>query len=177
MAAILCLTGPESTGKSTLAAYLAQQLALPLVTEAARRLLTPGSDYTESDLRDIARAQQQAEAAALRQAPALIADTDILVIAVWWRERFAAAAATPWPAWLHALLQQRTPRHYLLCLPDLAWEPDPLRESQHDRERLLLCYQQLLRSGPYHWDALAGQGPARTTSGLALARRRLGRAL
>lgn len=167
---ILCLTGPESSGKSTLAAYLAGALSRTLVPELARTRLVPNQAYNETDLRDIAIAQQAAEIEALRHGASLVADTDVTVIAVWWREKFAKTQQQPWPAWLQQLLRQRSPRHYLLCLPDLPWEADPLREHPGARDRLLLRYQQLLFEGPFAWDTVSGSGAERTERGLQFAK-------
>jgi nicotinamide riboside kinase len=163
----LCLTGPESTGKSTLAAQLADHLRLPLVTEQARVLMTPGATYGEALLRQLCVAQGQAEQGGASPLGQAVLDTDVLVIAVWWRVRFAPATDAPWPDWLEAALAARSPRYYLLCAPDLPWEPDPLRESQHEREALLDQYRALLELGPYDWHLVTGQGPARMRAALA----------
>lgn len=167
---ILCLTGPESSGKSTLGAYLAGALSLTLVPELARIRLEPNQSYNEVDLRNIAIAQQAAEIEALRHGKSLVADTDVTVIAVWWREKFAKSPQQPWPVWLQQLLRQRSPRHYLLCLPDLPWEADPLREHPVARDRLLPRYQQLLLEGPFAWDTVSGTGAVRTERGLQFAK-------
>ncbi len=167
---ILCLTGPESSGKSTLASYLAREMSLTLVPEVARMRLEPNQPYSEADLHDIAIAQQAAELKALRHGESLVADTDATVIAVWWREKFAKSRQQPWPDWLQRLLRQRSSRHYLLCVPDLPWETDPLRENPTDRNRLLLCYQQLLLEGPFAWDTVSGVDTERAERGLQYAK-------
>ncbi|MEM1412992.1 MAG: ATP-binding protein [Pseudomonadota bacterium] len=175
----LCVTGPESCGKSTLAAALAQRLGRPLVLEQARDLMAPGVPYDESLLERLCAAQEAAEAAvaeaaasetavaetAVAKAPVL--DTDVLVIAVWWRERFAPSEHTPWPTWLAAALARRSPRHYLLCEPDLPWVPDPLRESPKDRRRLLERYRALLKGDVFSWQSVTGVGPERLNGALA----------
>lgn len=163
----LCLTGPESSGKSTLAAELAERLRWPLVTEQARVLMTPGAAYDESLLKRLCVAQSQAEQGGASPLGHAVLDTDVLVIAVWWQVRFAPAPDAPWPDWLAAALGARSPRYYLLCAPDLPWEPDPLRESQHEREALLDQHIALLESGPYPWRLVSGRGPDRMRSALA----------
>lgn len=163
----LCLTGPESSGKSTLAAALAERLRWPLVTEQARALMTPGAPYDVTLLQRLCIAQVQAEQHQSTPTGQAVLDTDVLVIAVWWRVRFAPDEHAEWPDWLAAALAARSPRHYLLCEPDLPWEPDPLRESQHERDTLFAHHLALLESGPYEWHLVSGQGAARLRSAVA----------
>jgi len=59
---VICLTGPESTGKTTLAAALAAEFDLPLVEEAARGYLRGRTAYDREDLLAIAELQLAAEA-------------------------------------------------------------------------------------------------------------------
>ena len=53
----ICLTGPESTGKATLAHQLAERFHAPLVPEVARAYLGERSSYGPDDLLEIARLQ------------------------------------------------------------------------------------------------------------------------
>ena len=64
------LTGPESTGKSTLAAQLAAHYGTSFAPEFAREYLAEsGPHYTARDLEEIARGQLAAEAEAAAQRP------------------------------------------------------------------------------------------------------------
>ena len=165
---VVCLTGPESTGKSTLAADLSQALAVPLVSEVAReqletRLAEGREGYCADDLLNIARAQLAAEQNALAEGTGLVVcDTDLQVIQIWWQEKFGAL-----DPWLHGALAQRTPRRYLLMAPDLPWESDPLRESADDRHRLFACYLQALRTEPHPFAEVFGTGSARFERAMA----------
>ena len=165
---VVCLTGPESTGKSTLAADLSQALAVPLVSEVAREhleyLSANGHEgYGADDLLAIAQAQIAAEHNALAEGTGLvICDTDLQVIQIWWQEKFGAL-----DPWLSDVLAQRTPRRYLLMAPDLPWEPDPLRESPNDRHRLFSRYLQTLRSESYPFAEVFGSGSARFERAMA----------
>ena len=121
----ISLTGPESTGKSTLAAQLAAHYGTVFVPELARAYLEErGPHYTLPDLEAIAHGQLAAEAAAAAQATQLLfCDTDLLVIKIWAENAFGTC-----PAWVLAELAR--PRYALTLLLgiDLPWEPDPLRE-------------------------------------------------
>jgi nicotinamide riboside kinase len=174
---VLCVTGPESTGKTTLARDLAAALTAPLVEEVARAYLAGGggaarirqtrTGYTRDDVLTIARLQLAAEQAALATgAPLVVADTDLTVIQVWWEARYG-----PLDPWLSAALAARSPRCYLLATPDLPWEPDPLRESPHDRDRLLLRYRAVLADTAFRTGEISGRGAARLDVALALVNR------
>ena len=165
---IVCLTGPESTGKSTLATDLSQALAVPLVHEAARehlqqRAATGSEGYGRADLLTIARAQIAAEQNALAEGTGLvICDTDLQVIQIWWEEKFGTL-----DPWLAGALAERTPRRYLLMAPDLPWEADPLRESPDDRHRLFGRYMQTLRADNYPFAEIFGAGSVRFERAIA----------
>src|SRR5690554_3366601 len=92
---ILVTTGPESSGKTSLAHGLATAMKAPLVPEMSRPYLEqratqsgqPG--YQIEDLGAIARLQLEAEHNALAAAPPLlVCDTDLLVILIWSEVRF-----------------------------------------------------------------------------------------
>jgi nicotinamide riboside kinase len=159
----VCLTGPESSGKSTLARQLAAELAVPLVEEVARDYLSGRLDYTARDVLHIAElqvTQEQAMRAATRGI--LICDTDISVIQIWWQEKYGDLVAE-----VEAALAARPPRVYLLLEPDLPWQPDPLRENPVDRARLFDSYVASLEDSGFPFRVVAGQGEARFRSALA----------
>lgn len=153
---VICVTGAECTGKTTLSRYLAETLAVPMVPEVARTYLAGRSGYQREDVLAIARAQQAAEQAALAGSAVVVADTDLTVIQVWWEEKYGE----PHP-WIVQALARRSDRRYLLPRPDLPWQPDPLRESPHDRPRFHERYLQILEQGPFPFAEVDGVGDAR----------------
>jgi nicotinamide riboside kinase len=164
---VLCITGPECTGKTTLAEALATALSAPLVPEVARNYLADRVSYTSADVLEIARAQLQAEQRALAQgAPVVVADTDLSVIQVWWEEKYGSL-----DPWILQALGGRSPRRYLLTQPDLPWEFDPLRESPHDRERLHLRYREILEGSGFPFCEVGGSGSRRLENALDQVRR------
>ena len=128
----ISLTGPESAGKSTLAAQLAAHYRTQWVPEYARAYLEKnGSSYTLADLEAIGRGQLAAEDAAAPQAAGLLfCDTDLLVVKIWAENAFSTC-----PAWV--LAELACPRYALTLLlaPDLPWAPDPLREHPDPAQR------------------------------------------
>src|ERR1035437_5863251 len=87
----IAVYGPESTGKTTLAAKLAAHFAAPLVTEYAREFWDAHGNITLEDIPAIARGQWRREDAGLlgqggagQATPRLIiCDTEALTTVLW----------------------------------------------------------------------------------------------
>ena len=152
----IVVTGPESSGKTTLAQALVAHYQVPWVEEYARNYIEQlARPYQEADLLRIAQGQTQMEDKAARNHPQLlICDTSLLVIYVWSRYRYGRCHP-----WIEQQLARRPVDHYLLCRPDLPWQPDPQRENPNDRQELFLRYEEALRKESY--TTVAGQGQAR----------------
>jgi nicotinamide riboside kinase len=127
------VTGPESSGKSTLAAKLSTHFDLPFVEEYARTYLDRLSrPYNASDLEHIANVQLMTEAKVKNS----IRDTDLLTTYIWMEEVFGICRLD----WLESL-SNNAEKLYLLCKPDIPWVPDPQRENPGDRDRLYEKYK------------------------------------
>lgn len=158
----VAITGPESTGKTTLSRQLAAHYRTSWVPEYARAYLEEnGAEYTLADLEAIARGQlqQEVQAAAGAQAQGhavLFADTDLLVIKVWAEHAFGQC-----PTWILERLRQQ--RYDLVLLPniDLPWEPDPLREHPHLRQHFFEVYQQALQDLQVNFAVISGTSSQR----------------
>lgn len=136
------LTGPESTGKSTLAAQLAAHYGTSFAPEFAREYLAPsGPHYTPEDLEEIARGQlaAEADAAARAQNNLFFCDTDLLVIKIWAEHSFGSC-----PEWILRTIDAQQYDLTLLMGVDLPWEPDPLREHPHLRQHFYDLYRREL---------------------------------
>lgn len=158
---VIRVTGPESSGKSSLAARLAAALDGIYVAEAARDYLTArNGKYTEGDLPAIWSAQKEAEdAARASSASFVVCDTGPEVIAVWAEVRYGRV-----PPALAAAVRDRNYDLTLLCYPDLTWEPDPLREAPDENLRKAL-FEKYFALVP---EANVISGSARTEQALTL---------
>jgi NadR type nicotinamide-nucleotide adenylyltransferase len=172
----IVVTGPESTGKSSLCEALAAHFHTGWVPEYAREyLLTHGREYQPEDLSRIARGQLELEDRHAREAGSagqelLFLDTDLYVIKVW--SEFVFDRCDPW------ILDQIATRHYdayLLCCTDLPWEKDELREYPDPaiRQRLFHIYRETLIQQSVPWAQVSGQGDERIAAGIAAVRRLL----
>lgn len=134
--------------------------------EVAREYLDGRTNYSASDVLEIARLQVAAEAAARAEGHGLlVCDTDLLVIRVWWEEKIGEL-----PEELLELQTLAVSRAYLLARPDLPWAPDPLRENPMDRPRLYGRYVSLLDRSPHPYAIVEGEGERRLENALAAVR-------
>lgn len=151
----IAITGPESTGKSTLAAQLAAALGCLWRKEAARDYLEKlGRPYEEGDLYAIYLQQQADEKTLLLQFPEiLILDTEETVLRIWSEEKYDRCDVR-----ILQSLSTNRPDLYLLTGIDMPWEPDPLREHPDpaDRLRLWKAYQDAVMASGVLWIAVEG---------------------
>ncbi len=161
----IAVTGPESTGKTTLAAQLAEALNCPWRKEAAREYLEKlGRAYEEADLYAIHLQQQAAEEKLLVQAPGiLVLDTEETVLRIWSEEKYKRCDMR-----ILQSLSINLPDLYLLTGIDLPWEPDPLREhpDPQDRLRLWKMYLDAVIASGVPWAVVEGKKGARLESAL-----------
>ncbi len=152
--------GPESTGKSSLCAILAEHFSSSWCPEYAREYLTKnGKDYVYADLLTIAKEQlsqedqKTSELLNSNKNPVLFVDTDMYVMKVWCEYVFHQCH--------HFILEQICERKYdlyLLCDVDLPWVQDNLREYPEDgpRKELFQIYKDLLVNQPVPWVIIKG---------------------
>lgn len=166
----IVVLGPESTGKSTLCAALAESLGEPWVPEFARKFLeTLGRPYEETDLLVIAEGQTLSEEAAVPSATQfLLCDTDLHVLKTWSHERYGRCH--------RRILETIATRHYdayILTYPDLPWTPDPQREHPDPADRLRLWhhYHDAVQATGTPWIDVRGSHPDRLAAALKFLRR------
>ncbi len=119
----LTIVGPESVGKSTIAAGLAGRFGGPHVPEYGRpyERFRHAGDYRAWELVEIARTHNAHRRALARQAgPVVFEDTDPLMTAVWCEMLLGRSVEA-----VEALIEQ--PDHYILLGPDAPWKADPIR--------------------------------------------------
>ncbi len=131
----ITLTGPESTGKTTLTKALAKHYNTVYVPEYARNYIaTLNRKYTLNDIIHIAQQQAKLEDEWLPKAnKILFCDTDMLVTKVWCDYVFGEC-----PTYIKQAVNER---HYdlsLLTYIDVPWVQDGLREHPNPRTRQTL---------------------------------------
>lgn len=154
MAIRITITGPESTGKSTLAVGLATHYNAELIKEYARTYLTPGKPYTLADVVKIA--DQQHRTILQAKGSLQIVDTDGLTTYLWAKDKFAVDRKDIFDQW-----QSHYPQHYLLCYPDIPWEADPLREDAKRLPHLFALYHTYIKRSGVNYTIIKGEGTER----------------
>ncbi len=164
------IAGPESSGKTTLAMALSGALGIPCLPEYARLYLqSKGPEYDYKDYLKMVEGQLRWEQLLEERLPKgraehgkpalLIADTGALVLKVWGLVKFGK-----YPAVLDEVLPSYA--LFLLCKPDMPYEPDPLRENPHDRAALYAIYKELLQDNKLPFVELEGDEHRRLETAL-----------
>ena len=128
----IIITGPESSGKTTLCKKLCSYYNLTYIEEFARTFFKEKeSVYNQNDLLEIAKGQ------ILIEKKTEIIDTDLITIKIWSEWKYGSCH--PWI--LEKIEKQKyDKRIYLLCKPDIPWKYDKLRENQYNRTELFKMY-------------------------------------
>lgn len=131
------IIGPESTGKSSLARYLAKRYKGTYVPEYARTYVEQKgtTEVSFDELCEIARYQIEQ----IRSySEVVFFDTELIVTKVWFDYAFGKV-----PVWFEEAIRQYPMDVYLLTYPDLPWVPDPARSNGSDeiRQELFQRYE------------------------------------
>ncbi|WP_338876009.1 AAA family ATPase [Spirosoma sp. SC4-14] len=142
----ICLYGPESTGKTTLAQQLATAFQTVFVPEMARSLIT-SNNFSLNDIIRIGQAQTKAVQQAERQANRILfCDTDVITTQI-----YSALYFDTVPPILTELEKQTKYDIYALLNIDVPWVADELRDFGHRRAEMFARFKEELdkRSLPY----------------------------
>jgi len=163
------ITGPESTGKSSLAEALANELQTLWVPEYAREYLGAlDRPYEESDLLKIAKGQlNNEELFALMANRFLICDTEMTVMHIWSEHKYGRTD----PFILEAFRQQEFDLLFL-CDTDIPWEFDPLREHPELRSFFLEKYKNILSESGKPFALISGNHSTRLNTCLEIIRKK-----
>ena len=148
------ITGPESSGKTTIVQALCNQYGKSYRPEFARKFLSAKNErYALEDLTEIAKGQLAIENELVRlESDFIILDTDLLTIKIWSEVRFNFFNPN-----LSTILESYCLRHYLVCTPEIPWEVDPLREHPQKRAWLYSKYIEALDYYGFSYDVISGK--------------------
>jgi NadR type nicotinamide-nucleotide adenylyltransferase len=161
----VCLIGPECTGKTTLAARLADHFGVAWIPEFAREYAQQvGRSLTVDDVEPIARGQIALEDAARQPTTGnlLILDTDLISTVVYATHYYGSCAE-----WIETAARERKADLYLLTDVDVPWTIDDVRDSAAPRETLHRVFATTLAT--YGADFVAIRGDQETRFAAAVA--------
>lgn len=160
----ICLHGPESTGKSTVAPRLADALGGQWVPEYGRSYTEAnGTVWTMADLIAIAEGHDAATLAAVAAGPLpVILDTDPLMTEAWAEMLYGRH-----DAWFDRW--DNLADFYLLFDIDLPWVADGTRMfgTPALRQRFFDLSRAILDRRGVRWATVSGEGEARYANALA----------
>jgi len=145
------ITGPECSGKTTLARALGESYNTEYVSEYARSYLADlDHPYTQTDVIRMAEGQY------LRQinhpeGQLAIYDTSLLVMKIWYQVSYKDNHEG-----IDDLYDKSTPDLYLLPHWDIPYVKDPLREHEHRREELYKLYVSALKKSKVDYITIKG---------------------
>ena len=153
----ICIFGPESSGKTTLACLLADHYKTTWVPEYARLFIESHHAIKKEDMLPIAQGQMALEKAIEPLANRLLfCDTDSLSTLLWSQWLFGEISEA-----IVNMASEKTYDLYLLMKPDLEWQDDPVRYFPGIRDEFFTdCVDILTR---YHrkFVIVSGTGEAR----------------
>jgi NadR type nicotinamide-nucleotide adenylyltransferase len=149
----VAITGPESTGKSTLSDQLADHYHTVSTVEYARSYLHQlNRPYERHDLLKIAKGQIEEENSKLLHANRMLfCDTDLVVIKIWSMYKYGVL-----DPFIEAELGKQHYDIYLLTDIDLPWYPDVQREHPDKREYFFKLFRSELEAIQANYHIISG---------------------
>lgn len=162
----IAILGPESTGKTALAQQLASHYSTRWEPEYAREYVEKlDRPYTYEDVCAIARYQidrEQELGNSCEQQQLIFFDTELIITKVWLQYCYNTI-----PDFVNEYMQHHPMDVYLLCFPDLVWEPDAVREHGHDRDFFFEWYRRETEQTGKPYVIVNGTGPDRLLNAIA----------
>lgn len=155
----IVLLGPESTAKTTLARQLAKYYKTKWLPEYGRQyLININRPYNYEDVVFIAKMQYLREILYSKKSQNfLFVDTDLINIEVWFEIVYNKK-----PKWLPKKMSEIFADFYLLCKPDIEWQPDTVRENGGKmRNYLFEIYKNKLIEYQLNFAIISGKGNIR----------------
>ena len=149
------VTGPESSGKTTLCKQLSEQFKILFTEEFSRKHIDNlDREYLQEDLVIIAKGQMKNEQLTRSNKHLSLHDTDLITLKIWSESKYGNCND-----WIISQIekQKKEDRFYFLCSPDIPWESDPQRENPHNREELFEIYKVELEQLGHNYFILEGQ--------------------
>lgn len=149
----IAITGPESTGKSTLCKALSKTYNTEFIPEVARSYIDQlNRPYNYDDLLEIAKLQKQQADIINNNHPSIIfSDTSMMTLELWSMDKFKKC-----DQWIIDQVQNERFDLYLLCNIDLPWTYDEQREDPNRRSELFDVHKAYLNKYNFRYSIISG---------------------
>ena len=157
----LIITGPESSGKTTLFHQLINFYNIKGVHEYAREYIDNlNRVYNYKDILEIAKVQFNNELKIYNcNQNFLVSDTDLLTLEIWCEVKYKKCHS-----FIYDNLRKYLPDIYFLCSPDIPWEFDSQRENPNNRLELFKIYENKIKSLGVDYHIIKGDKAIRLNS-------------
>ncbi len=156
----IAITGPESSGKTTLCESLSDYFKISYIPEYARTYLTQtNGKYNQSDLDKICQGQLENFQACTHSIR--ICDSDFSTLEIWSYYKYGNVSEL-----INNSVKQDIFDLHILCSPDIPWEADTLRENPDNRDELFELYKQSLLLYNKHFIIVSGNHKKRLSKSL-----------
>ena len=159
----VCVYGPESTGKSTLARQLAEHYETTWVPEFARgHIASQGNKFNYEDIKKVGWGQLATEQKGAKIANKfLFCDTDSITTTIYSRHYFGKC-----PRFIRQLANQPRFDLYLFTDIDLVWKKDELRDLGHRRQEFKKRFENELIKRNQKYVMISGSGQERLATAI-----------
>ncbi|SDL46234.1 nicotinamide-nucleotide adenylyltransferase, NadR type [Maridesulfovibrio ferrireducens] len=149
----IVILGSECTGKTTLAAKIAEHFKVDFAPEYLREYFEMKNGHlTINDAIPIAKGQLEKERKLeLKGYCPLLCDTDIITSIVYSKYYFGKC-----PDWIETEAMKRGSTHYLLCDIDVPWTADGQRDRPEEREYMQNLFLNELHERNLPFDIISG---------------------
>ena len=155
----IAVVGPESTGKSTMSAWLAEHYDTIWVPEYARgycAALTEAPTWQDEINMFYGQVELERSMLPLARNGLLICDTTFITVKIWSDEMFGSS-----PQEVTDELALHHYDLYLLLDIDMPWQDDPLRDFPHLREHFMEVWHKELGAINANYVVISGIGQQR----------------
>jgi len=156
----IAITGPESSGKTTLCESLSTHFKVDYIPEFARSFLEQrNGKYKQADLDEIAKGQLNSIVTSSHSIQ--ICDSDFSVVEIWSSYKYGNVSNL-----ITDYVKKEVFDLHILCSPDIPWEEDPLRENPDNRDELFEMYLASLKNHNKHFIVVSGSHDTRMKKSL-----------
>ena len=149
---LINIIGAESTGKSTLSAYLAQNFNAVLIPEFAREYCYTINPHPGlEDIHIIGEQQIKEFDLSLDSSKIVVFDTSLITSLIWMYDKYGVSDLN-----FHQKYLAQKFDLTLLCYPDIGWQHDPLRQDPERQAEIHQFYVNYLLQNNKKFQIISG---------------------